>query len=109
MSAIPLDAIVIEVPAGAGRTATRRKIEALLTGNAKPHRRARKPSLKSRVKALHKAGARDVDIKPDGTVTAAFGTEPIPNEWDADLGIELKTLKEHRSLRSERSNKPRGH
>ena len=53
-------------------------------------RRARapyKPSLASRLKAAHKAGAKDVDIKPDGTVTAAYGTEPIPNEWDADLGI----------------------
>ena len=27
-------------------------------------------------------------MKPDGTVTAAFGTEPVPNEWDADLSID---------------------
>ena len=63
---------------------------------ASPPRRARapyKPSLASRLKAAHKAGAKDVDIKPDGTVTAAYGTEPIPNEWDTDLGID----------------KPRGH
>ena len=59
-----------------------------------PQARApRKPSLASRVKAAQKAGAKDVDIKPDGTVTAAYGTEPIPNEWDTDLGID----------------KPRGH
>jgi hypothetical protein len=51
--------------------------------------RERKRSITSRVKAAQKAGAKDVDIKPDGTVTAAFGTEPIPNEWDADLlGID---------------------
>jgi hypothetical protein len=55
-------------------------------------RAPRKSSLTSRVKAAQKAGA-SVDIKPDGTVTAAFGTEPIPNEWDTDLGID----------------KPRGH
>ena len=64
----------------------------------KPSRRRqargeRKPSLASRLKAAHKAGAKDVDVRPDGTVTAAFGTEPILNEWDTDLGID----------------KPRGH
>jgi hypothetical protein len=74
--------------AALGYTATRRVIE-----QPSPQARERKPSLKSRVKAVHKAGAKDVDIKPDGTVTAAFGTEPIPNEWDTDLGID----------------KPRGH
>jgi hypothetical protein len=83
---------VIDVPpAGAGRTVTLRKIGALLTGNAEPRRHARKPSLTSRLKAAHKAGAKDVDIRPDGTVTAAFGTEPyvpIENEWDTDLGID---------------------
>ena len=79
-----------------------------------PRARApRKPSLATRVKAAAKAGAL-VDIKPDGTVSAAFGTEPIPNEWDTDLGIESKASGERLPLRSGRSNgnkadKPRGH
>jgi hypothetical protein len=72
-----------------GYTATRRAID------EQPSRppRARKPSLTSRLKAAQKAGAKDVDVRPDGTVSAVFGTEPIPNEWDTDLGID----------------KPRGH
>ena len=68
-----------------GHTATRHAIEQ----PQPPRARERKPSLTSRVKAAQKAGA-SVDIKPDGTVTAAFGTEPIPNEWDADLGINKR-------------------
>ena len=39
-----------------------------------PRARARKPSLKSRVKAAREAGA-SVDIKPDGTVSAVFGEQ----------------------------------
>ena len=74
-----------------GYTATRRAIE---QPSRPPRARGeRKPSIKSRVKAAQNAGAKDVDIRPDGTVSAIFGSEPIPNEWDADLGID----------------KPRGH
>jgi hypothetical protein len=84
----PLDeCIVLDIPAGAGRTTMQHKIEALLTGNAKPQRRARKPSLRSLIKQAERAGKTVTSIERDG-VTLAFGetaTSSDANPWDEVL------------------------
>jgi hypothetical protein len=65
--------------------------ERVLSQPPQARRAPRKPSLASRLKAAQRAGAKDVDVRPDGTVTAAFGetaksnSDANPNPWDEVL------------------------